>query len=316
MDEEAKAIQHDGDQYFANSSLAGWQLWYSLDNDVSRFAWADENGTGVIYRMIDEWSNECPYDFKNIQMQDANNAADEIYYYTFHSTTNDTDLSLNGSLCYNNTITKYVSDTQKVNRIIFKHAGSDNAVCGNTFGRDCRDNTFHNFVQELVFEGECYGNIFSGLNYTSSFGTKFRNNTVGSEVMSIQIGKGAKGNVFKGAIYYSRFGNYFQNNIVGHYMYWSEFGHYVHHVIMGQDENNTISGINYITIENGVGYVNLYKDGISDNIENIKICSGVLGTSTNRVMIGVDVAAPKYQIIYANNSSGVLKKYCEADLIN
>lgn len=140
--------------------------------------------------------------------------------------------------------------------------------------------------------------------------------TPGSEVMSIQIGKGAKGNVFKGAIYYSRFGNYFQNNIVGHYMYWSEFGHYVHHVIMGQDENNTISGIKSITIENGVGYVNLYKDGISGNIENIKICSGVLGTSTNRVMIGVDVAAPKYQIIYANNSSGALKKYCEADLIN
>lgn len=49
---------------------------------------------------------------------------------------------------------------------------------------------------------------------------------------------------------------------------------------------------------------------------NDAIISGVLGTSTNRVMIGVNVAAPKYQIIYANNSSGALKKYCEADLIN
>jgi hypothetical protein len=38
-----------------------------LDNDSSRFAWADtENGEGVIYYMKDEFNNECPYDFKNI----------------------------------------------------------------------------------------------------------------------------------------------------------------------------------------------------------------------------------------------------------
>lgn len=27
------------------------------------------NGKGVIYRMIDEWNNDCPYDFKNIQFK-------------------------------------------------------------------------------------------------------------------------------------------------------------------------------------------------------------------------------------------------------
>ena len=70
--EEAYAIQsaRDIDGYFANSNLAAWKLWYSLDNDTERFAWADtENGKGVIYRMIDEWNNDCPYDFKNIQFK-------------------------------------------------------------------------------------------------------------------------------------------------------------------------------------------------------------------------------------------------------
>jgi len=63
--EEAKAIHHDGDEYFSSSNLNGWQLWYTIDNDTNRFAWADaENGKGVIYRLIDEWGNECPYDFK------------------------------------------------------------------------------------------------------------------------------------------------------------------------------------------------------------------------------------------------------------
>ncbi len=54
--------------YFANSKLEAWKLKYCLDNDTSRFAWADEvNGKGVIYRMIDEFNNDVPYDFKNIR---------------------------------------------------------------------------------------------------------------------------------------------------------------------------------------------------------------------------------------------------------
>ena len=68
--ERAWAMPHDGDEYFKNSKLEAWQLWYSLDNDTDRFVWADPvNGKGVIYRMIDEHNNDCPYDFKNIQFK-------------------------------------------------------------------------------------------------------------------------------------------------------------------------------------------------------------------------------------------------------
>ena len=70
LNEKARACLHDGDTYFENSNLAAWQLWYSLDNDTERFAWADNSlGHGVIYRMIDEYNNDCPYDFKNIQFK-------------------------------------------------------------------------------------------------------------------------------------------------------------------------------------------------------------------------------------------------------
>ena len=70
LNEEAFAIQHEGDDYFASSNLSAWKLWYSIDNDTTRFAWADaENGKGVIYRMIDEWNNDVPYDFKNINFK-------------------------------------------------------------------------------------------------------------------------------------------------------------------------------------------------------------------------------------------------------
>ena len=67
LNESARAISHEGDTYFSACNLAAWKLQYCLDNDTDRFEWADAaNGKGVIYRMIDEYGNECPYDFKNI----------------------------------------------------------------------------------------------------------------------------------------------------------------------------------------------------------------------------------------------------------
>lgn len=68
--EECWAVQHEGDTYFTDCNLAAWKLWYTIDNDKTKYKWADEtNGKGVIYRMIDEFGNDCPYDFKNIMFK-------------------------------------------------------------------------------------------------------------------------------------------------------------------------------------------------------------------------------------------------------
>ena len=68
LSENASAIQHAGDTYFANSSLTVWQLKYTVENNPLLYSWADTtNGKGVIYYMKDEFGNECHYDFKNIQ---------------------------------------------------------------------------------------------------------------------------------------------------------------------------------------------------------------------------------------------------------
>lgn len=70
LSENAYATQKAGDTYFSDSNLSAWKLKYCLTNDTERFAWADDtNGKGVIYYMKDEWNNECPYDFKNIQFK-------------------------------------------------------------------------------------------------------------------------------------------------------------------------------------------------------------------------------------------------------
>jgi hypothetical protein len=66
LNENARATQRNGDTYFQYSNLSAWKLKYCLDNDSSRFGWAEtENGKGVIYEMIDEYGNEAGYDFKN-----------------------------------------------------------------------------------------------------------------------------------------------------------------------------------------------------------------------------------------------------------
>lgn len=167
--------------YFQNSNLSAWKVWYCLDNDADRFAWADDsldisraayitvniagqslpayrntnldtsnfygwesrthdfwtnsedpqvgdtiynsngvateflvesftpqyegtnlpNGRGVIFRLIDEWNNDCPYDFKNIQflrpltdgMYDEDGGTN-TWCYTTGETALDIDLSI------------------------------------------------------------------------------------------------------------------------------------------------------------------------------------------------------------------------------
>lgn len=70
LDCHARALLHENDDYFAKSRLDLWQVWYDIKNDISKYSWADTaEGKGVIYRLIDEWDNDRPYDFKNIRFR-------------------------------------------------------------------------------------------------------------------------------------------------------------------------------------------------------------------------------------------------------
>ena len=311
LEGKVSAIQHSGDEYFVNSDLAVWELWYSLDNDTSRFAWADASGKGVIYRMIDEFGNECPYDFKNITMLDANNSADSTYYYTFDA--NGVDHSLDGSQCFGNVINKNVVGAQQINNIVFINCAE---VSSNFFDYQCYNNTFYRAQRGNKFGRECYENVFEGYNYLNTFDTKFRKNFVGSESQSMQFGQGATSNIIGANTYYCRFGNYFRYNTTCQYMYYSEFGHYVQNIILGESAETTDKYMRFLTFENNVQYVNLYKTDKTTKtyMENVRIASGTVGTSANRLMIPIEELAQKYTIKVAMNSDGDLLTYCEEDV--
>src|SRR5574344_577270 len=139
LSENAKCVRKSGDAYFFNAKLEVWEIKYCINNDTSRFAWANNiNGKGVIYYMKDEWGNECPYDFKNIQY-----LKNSVWVYTFGGTT---DNSLTGG-CHHNTMMGYMLDS--ILTLNF-----------NTFGNNCYSNTFGDSCNSNTFGDWCCSNTF------------------------------------------------------------------------------------------------------------------------------------------------------------
>lgn len=199
LNENARAIQRDGDTYFSNSNLSAWKLMYCLDNDTTRFAWSDSvNGKGVIYRMIDEFENDVPYDFKNIQFKKSN-----VWYYTFAD-------DITGS-SYNNKIGVYISSNKAtLNAITF-----DINCYSNTFGYNCYSNKFGNTCQSNTFGNNCYSNTFDNLCRNNTFGNYCYNNKFGSSWGNAHFGATCSSNTF---------GNECSNNTFGHGCYSNTFG--------------------------------------------------------------------------------------------
>ena len=68
LNENARACRRENSTYAPDAKPEAWGLKYTLDNDPTKYAWADStNGKGVIYEMRDEHNNFAGYDFKNIQ---------------------------------------------------------------------------------------------------------------------------------------------------------------------------------------------------------------------------------------------------------
>ena len=208
--EQAWAIQHEGDEYFTNSNLSDWELWYCLDNDTTRFAWADStNGKGVIYRMIDEFGNDCPYDFKNIQFYRQWNEAKQLWSttsngavgvpcYTFSSKGDssateftDTTLMLDRQV-YDNTIKAGTLSNQVLNNNCFFGDG----CYGNTFGNDCNYNTFGSNCWNNTFESSCSYNTFGNDCNYNTFGSNCWNNTFGNDCNYNTFGSNCNYNSF------------------------------------------------------------------------------------------------------------------------
>lgn len=378
LSEEAWACKNDRDNYFENCNLGAWKLWYSLDNDTDKFAWAfdsdikaikikntnenitfiyvrnyelDENGqfawtylydsdnkeideisdwtnldtpdtfftdsenvcigdvfevegdettvldrklpgTGVIYRMIDEFNNECPYDFKNILFTKSEKYTNTYTFsYTKDNIIKDASvLGLNIG-CYGNIMKEFfMSNKQELNFNIYYSTSTTFTCFRNTFGKGCSHNTFGNTCSHNTFGNACENNTFGNYCISNTFGNTCSDNTFGNACSS---------NIFKNYCHSNTFGDYCEGNTFENYCSNNTFGNYcIVNTVGNSCISNTFGNSNlvidycqYNIIDNGCSY--LYLDGngtasFSNWLQNVHIHSGIQGTRTAYKTITVD----------------------------
>ena len=328
LNEQARAIQHAGDTYFANSKLEAWKLKYCLDNDTNRFAWADEeNGKGVIYLMKDEWNNECPYDFKNIQFirKIADGVLDlvkgvDTWVYTFNAYGIYHDNILDGSLlnglyqiddadiiCKNNMVKSCNQEgmygigirKQELNDIVFLNTYSlDDGIyfeCyNNTFGNSCYGNTFGNECSDNTFGDECSNNTFGYYCLYNTFGNDCHFNIFGSGCQSNTFGTGCNSNTFGDTCYNNTFGTECYNNSFGYSCYSNTFGNSC------QYDKITGNSVRYLNLDNGI-------QGASD-ANKLELYDSAIANKTYQVTFKKS-ASGRYLMLWATDTGAMTGKY-------
>ena len=224
LSEHCGALRNASDTYFPTvTNFDAWEVWYCLDNDTTRFGWASTSGKGVIYRLIDEFGNDCPYDFKNIMFKRTTGwfsehkdwctnvlgdvPASEKQYFTFsltRPTLNGVDLSKNYYnkqkylKFYQNKIAPYYSDgVQKLNNNVFILKTINDPGChSNTFGNGCNSNTFGNGCNSNTFGNSCDSNAFGNGCNSNTFGNDCNANTFGNDCNANTFGNGCNSNTF------------------------------------------------------------------------------------------------------------------------
>ena len=260
----AKAALHEGDIYFASCDLNAWQLWYDIDNNIDKYEWADEdNGKGVIYRMIDEHGNDCPYDFKNIlfftELYNGDN--ENIYTFTYfdnlhkivydYSVYSNQNENLNIIKCCNNIIKEYVcnietenvKETIVLNKNIFYTFDNTKFLRYNILGYGCNDNIFIDNVESNTLGDYCVNNTLESHNssvckYNTIGNCCERNIILGSHNI---LGNGCADNYIHDCEYNS-IGNYCSYNRIWEYSDYNTFGNGCEHNFICQNSSYNTFG--------------------------------------------------------------------------
>jgi hypothetical protein len=239
FNEIAKVCKNDGVDYFDNVNLSAWKVWYCFENDVDRFAWADTlTGKGVIYRMIDEWGNDCPYDFKNIKfIFEEKGEKKEYYTFNYYADGITSDYSIVGNVTnvnvYDNIIGSFSSKGKmNLNNIVFKNDESDftNYV---DYGRECHSNIFGVNCHSNILNSSCHSNIF-GVNchsnnldigcHSNIFGNNCISNTFDDNCGSNTFGNNCNSNTFGKNCHSNKFGDNCKSNKFGSNCKSNKFG--------------------------------------------------------------------------------------------
>ena len=342
LHEECHAILHESDTYFADCNLAAWKVWYCLDNDNTKYAWADTvNGKGVIYRMIDEWGNDCPYDFKNVQfkryavqhistngeladldgiyigynsdMKGLNipDQNDFIWMYTFslHKEIEYIDYSSN---CLYGPFTEDIGyfNSPKKGQCVYN-------TLSNTYGSVNIDGQFYvslilnNIVliseiaslnENVDFPSEMVYNTFGTANFNMTLKDSPENNKFGNRCYNNIVG--GIFNSFGNACSDNTFGNYCNDNSFGNGFNYNTFGNYCNFNSFGNDCGGNLFG--------NACSDNTFGNYCNDNSFGNGFNYNTFGNYFNHNALGNDVqfiAIPTEKIYYTQILNGTKGEY-------
>ena len=303
-----------------------------------------EPNKGVIYRMIDEWNNDVPYDFKNIKfardwsvIAPDSGLSGTVYCYTFSIFLDGfsedaiaNDESIKAKECIesdgegvfgNNTIRADQHNIMSLNDIIFVTDWSSGSVFhySNSFECNCFHNSFRSECNNNSFGSDCINNSFGNNCYSNSFGDYCTNNSFRNLCYGNSFGNFCQSNSFGNSCYSNSFGNYCINNSFGNDCINNSFGNDCQSIKFTSDSSASTKYNYYMNNHFGDDCLYIVLKGagdasVSQQLQNYNFARGIQGTSSNYLIID-GVRNLSYETKVAKNSSGELKIYCEADLI-
>lgn len=305
----------------------------------------EESGKGVIYRMIDEYNNDCPFDFKNIQFKHSN-----VWYYPFSYKGNDFSLSDYCSGNYIEPIRKVIVDNVStvvvIPRVIFNLIDNPST------------NKFQNGIVNNVFRVPIESGFLQAYRINSNIWEPSIGGSAGAVAeFYCYVSRQIYGNRFYGGGKYMRigtssspmtnfYGNYIQLYVVlsgALNIYCSSFKCSEYKAILGGGSDRTISGgditsciidddyessstqnitfdaslcISYSRIRLSEALTLKYANTTSSTspLRHLDIDARGWGSTTITIPDTFKTNAG-YELKIAKNSSGVIKMWCDADLV-
>lgn len=310
LSENAHAIRHRGDTYFESCELKSWEIKYCLDNDTTRFLWADEeNGKGVIYYMKDEYGNECPYDFKNIQFKrylivECQNSPNLVDTYFGIKQGYGYDIDEESFIwCYTFTWINEDDEVEDCSIVGQTLSTDDNTefkgVIGNvikgcsSFRLNLPEETsrfqfaLNNIVIQATFSYD--SGVFYGM-YGNKFGVGCCLITLGMNSNSVTFGDDCHRNTLGVGCYSNTFGDEFSHNTFGNDCYFNVFGDYCTSNIFGSD-----------------CFANIFGSECYNNELGVFCCRNVFGVYCNSNIFGEDCSHNTFDKACSDNIFG---SYC------
>lgn len=243
--EECWAAQskREGGNYFDNCNLSRWKVWWT--HNPNKYIWMQNtrNHKGVIYRMIDEFNNDLPYDFKNTLINgeytlslktydgcsDMSVNTDSDYVYRAYDVYPMYNITIKA--CFDSNEEAYVFPNNIVRNYdmggINEGTFYGGYVCNNIFmDSGCMRNTIED-CENVKFGVNCSDNKILGANdslgpgHDISLGNQCNNNSIGTGaensggyMVYITLKDGCSGNVIYDSVRYIHLDNYCSRNTI------------------------------------------------------------------------------------------------------